>query len=78
MSKNRCPKCGHPVDLKEGRFRLFFGCSNFPLCTFTVSYYDIEVDEFSIDRYEEYLLNKELDAVVMESEHGDWGCRDED
>ena len=34
-------------------------------------------EEWNIDTYEEYQLNRELDAVVMESEHGDWGCRDE-
>lgn len=77
MSKNRCPKCGSPVNLKEGKYGLFYGCSNFPKCLFTESYYVFEGEEWNIDWYEDYLLNRELDAVVMESEHGDWGCRDE-
>lgn len=77
MSKNRCPECGSPVNLEEGKYGLFYGCSNFPKCDFTASYYVCEGEEWNIDAYEEYQLNRELDAIVMESEHGDWGCRDE-
>lgn len=77
MGKNRCPECGSPVNLKEGKYGLFYGCSKFPKCRFTESYYICEGEEWNIDWYEEFLLNRELDAVVMESEHGDWGCRDE-
>ena len=77
MSKNRCPECGSPVLLKVGKYGTFFGCSNFPKCRFTESHYAMELeDDWDIDRYNEYLLNKELDAIVMESEHGDWGDRD--
>lgn len=77
MSKNRCPECGSPVDLKNGKHGLFYGCSNFPKCRFAESYDVCAGNEWDIDKYEEYQLNRELDAVVMESEHGDWGCRDE-
>lgn len=79
MGKNRCPECGSPVNLKEGIYGLFFGCSNFPKCRFTASHWVMELeDDWDIDKYEQYQLNRELDAIVMESEHGDWGCRDED
>ena len=77
MSKNRCPECGSPVNLKEGKYGSFYGCSKFPKCRFTESHYVCAGEEWNIDTYEEYQLNRELDAVVMESEHGDWGCRDE-
>ena len=62
---------------ERGKVRLVYGCSKFPKCRFTESYYACEGEEWNIDWYEEYLLNRELDVVVMESEHGDWGCRDE-
>lgn len=77
MSKNRCPECGSPVYLKNGKHGLFYGCSNFPKCRFSESYNTCEGEEWNIDKYEDWQLNRELDAIVMESEHGDWGCRDE-
>ncbi len=30
-----CPKCGGRLVLREGRYGSFWGCSNFPDCTFT-------------------------------------------
>lgn len=77
MSKDRCPECGSPVSLKDGKYGLFYGCSNFPKCRFTAGYDTCGGDTWDIDKYEEYELNRELDAIVMESAHGDWGCRDE-
>lgn len=77
MGRDKCPDCGHPVVLKNGKFGFFFGCTNYPNCRFSCSM-DYMGGEtiFDIDRYEDYLLQRELDAVVMESEHGDYGCRD--
>lgn len=33
----RCPKCNGNVTLKSSKFGLFFGCSNYPKCNFTLS-----------------------------------------
>lgn len=30
----KCPKCGHELVLKKGKFGEFIGCSNFPACTY--------------------------------------------
>jgi DNA topoisomerase-1 len=30
-----CPKCGHPLLYKYGRYGKFIGCSNFPACRYT-------------------------------------------
>jgi DNA topoisomerase-1 len=30
-----CPKCGHPLVFKYGRFGKFIGCSNFPECRYS-------------------------------------------
>lgn len=71
---NRCPECGHPVVLKDGRFGEFFGCTNFPDCRFTCSLYYMDGEvEFNKKKYADILFERELDAIVMESEHGDWG-----
>jgi ssDNA-binding Zn-finger/Zn-ribbon topoisomerase 1 len=76
ITKNRCPDCGAEVVLKEGRYGLFYGCSNFPKCRFTANFDIFAGDEFDIDTYKDYQLDRELYEVWMESEHGDWGCRD--
>ena len=30
-----CPKCGHELILREGRYGIFWGCSNYPNCNYT-------------------------------------------
>jgi len=30
-----CPKCGMPMEFKNGRYGEFLGCSNYPNCKFT-------------------------------------------
>ncbi len=30
-----CPKCGHPLVIRWGRYGKFIGCSNFPACRYT-------------------------------------------
>lgn len=30
-----CPECGSPLINKMGKFGLFIGCSNYPICKFT-------------------------------------------
>ncbi|HET89559.1 MAG TPA: type I DNA topoisomerase [Chloroflexi bacterium] len=32
-----CPRCGHPLIYKYGRFGKFIGCSNFPTCRYRAS-----------------------------------------
>ena len=27
-----CPKCGHELAVKQGRYGMFIGCSNYPEC----------------------------------------------
>ncbi len=33
-----CPKCGHSLSLKEGKYGYFIGCDNYPNCRFTQPY----------------------------------------
>jgi DNA topoisomerase-1 len=33
-----CPRCGHELVLRNGRFGKFISCSNFPTCRYTESY----------------------------------------
>ena len=35
----RCPKCGGHLVLREGNYNQFYGCSNFPRCSYTVKSY---------------------------------------
>lgn len=30
-----CPRCGHPLVLRHGKYGEFYGCSNYPKCRFT-------------------------------------------
>jgi len=30
-----CEKCGHPLNIKHGRFGKFYACSNYPQCDYT-------------------------------------------
>jgi predicted RNA-binding Zn-ribbon protein involved in translation (DUF1610 family) len=32
-----CPKCGGKLVVKKGRYGKFYGCSNFPKCTYTLN-----------------------------------------
>lgn len=29
-----CPKCGHELKIRKGKYGLFYGCSNYPNCTY--------------------------------------------
>ena len=31
----KCPKCGGDLSPRKGRFKAFFGCTNYPKCDFT-------------------------------------------
>ena len=33
-----CPRCGHNLIIRNGRYGEFFGCSQYPKCKFTFSY----------------------------------------
>lgn len=35
MSKDKCPKCGASMYLREGKYGKFYGCSNYPKCNGT-------------------------------------------
>lgn len=32
---NECPKCGYPLEEKNGKYGKFIGCSNYPHCKYT-------------------------------------------
>ena len=51
---NICPNCGKRVELKEGKYGLFYGCTGFPKCRFTADYEVMDGDEFDTNKYEEY------------------------
>ena len=36
-SKNKCPVCGGTLYLNDGKNGKFYGCSNYPDCTFTIN-----------------------------------------
>lgn len=36
IQQNECPRCGGSLVIREGQFGKFKGCSNFPVCKFTV------------------------------------------
>lgn len=38
ISQGTCPQCGYPLNIKQGKYGEFFGCSNYPHCRFTFSY----------------------------------------
>ena len=37
LAQGRCPNCGGQLVQREGRFGVFWGCSNYPHCRFTAS-----------------------------------------
>lgn len=38
IARGRCPQCGGPLKIRQGKYGEFFGCSNYPHCRFTFSY----------------------------------------
>ena len=38
--EEKCPECGHNMQLKLGRYGKFYSCSNFPDCKFAKPYLD--------------------------------------
>lgn len=32
-----CPECGFPMEVREGKYGYFWGCTNFPACENTLS-----------------------------------------
>ncbi|MBE5748986.1 MAG: hypothetical protein E7344_05115 [Clostridiales bacterium] len=36
LKKNICPRCGGNLTEKDGKYGVFYGCSNFPKCKFTM------------------------------------------
>jgi hypothetical protein len=32
-----CPKCGGKLIIKKGQYGKFYGCSNFPICKYTLN-----------------------------------------
>lgn len=37
ISSGKCPRCGGNLVLRNGRFGPFYGCSNYPRCTYTAN-----------------------------------------
>ncbi len=35
LEDGKCPKCRHPLTLREGKFGQFWGCTNYPACKYT-------------------------------------------
>ena len=35
LQNGKCPKCGHDLVLRNGKYGHFYGCSNYPKCKFT-------------------------------------------
>ena len=46
---NICPECGKRVELKNGRYGLFYGCSGFPKCKFTADFEVSSGDDFDLN-----------------------------
>lgn len=40
-----CPKCGAPLKLKQGQYGHFYGCMNYPSCTYTLKIYQSDKSE---------------------------------
>ena len=34
IASGKCPRCGGDLVLRKGKFGPFYGCSNYPKCTF--------------------------------------------
>lgn len=37
VASGRCPRCGGKLILREGRYGRFYGCSNYPKCSYTLN-----------------------------------------
>ena len=37
IKEGRCPRCGGQLTLRHGQYGRFYGCSNYPKCTFTLN-----------------------------------------
>ena len=37
VESGRCPKCGGQLVLRKGQYGRFYGCSNYPKCTYTLN-----------------------------------------
>ena len=37
VASGRCPRCGGDLVLRDGRYGRFYGCSNYPKCTYTLN-----------------------------------------
>ena len=35
INNNKCPRCGSDLVFRDGKYGSFYGCSNYPKCTFT-------------------------------------------
>ena len=45
-----CPECGMPMEIKEGKFGYFWGCTGFPSCKKTLSLrQELNLDKFKKD-----------------------------
>ena len=67
---NICPECGKRVELKNGRYGLFYGCSGFPKCKFTADFEVSSGDDFDLNDYEDYEFQRELDGYLNEIING--------
>lgn len=78
-----CPICGSYMVLRNGKYGLFYGCSRYPMCKFTLDQKDgekgakrIEVLERELEalEIEEEALGKEGEASLEEGEksEGEW------
>lgn len=37
LANGLCPRCGGSLVLRQGKYGSFYGCSNYPKCTFTIN-----------------------------------------
>ena len=35
LAQNTCPKCGGALQIRNGKYGQFYGCSNYPRCKYT-------------------------------------------
>lgn len=72
---DRCPECGGEVRLESYSFGNFWGCSN-EKCDFSCSADDMG-DAFSVEKYRELEIERDLDAIVNEIFGEDGNCMKE-
>lgn len=61
---DRCPECGGKMQLESYSFGDFWACSN-EKCDFSCSTDDME-DAFSVEKYHELEIERDLDGIVNE------------